>query len=96
MANYWRLCGAPETAPNKPHSIVKVKKMILCAGVAALLAACDAKVNVPPSENTTVVTPGEKKETTIVNPAPKSDSSTSTTTTNTPAGSSTTTTETKQ
>ena len=96
MANQRRLCGAPETATNKPDKAVNVNKMILCAGVAALFAACDAKVNVPPTENTTVVTPGEKKDTTIINPAPKSDTSTSTTTTDTPAGSSTTTTETKQ
>jgi hypothetical protein len=66
---------------------------IALLGASLLFTGCDARVNTnPPAENnTTIVTPGEKKtetNTTVVAPAP-AEKKTETTTTVTPGGSAT-------
>jgi hypothetical protein len=73
--------------------------LLLLTATAFIFAACDAQVNVPPAENnTTVVTPGEKKvehNTTIVNP-PAGEKKTESTTVTTPGGTTTQKTETNR
>lgn len=65
-----------------------MKTRLILALAAFTLAACDARVNVPPAENKTTIVnpPSEKKETTIVNPP--AEKKTETTTTTTPGGTS--------
>jgi hypothetical protein len=69
-----------------------MKTVLICAGAAAFLCACDVKVNNPPAgkteeKNTTIVNPPAKEEkktetnTTIVNPPPKEEKKTETNTT---------------